>query len=223
MDINAFFEQLDNLFETGQIVHVEPFILAQLINANEEKDLDSSLAIMNELIGFYRSQQRYDDAIYITDQALTICRNEHITGTLSHATTLLNGATAYRFAGQSAKALDMFHEAEAIYKEQLSPTDYHWGGLYNNMSAACGDLEQYDQAADYLLRAASVMDPLPEHVIEAAVTHANLAGLYVHQKDYLRAKPQIETACNLLQGRPDGQAEYEQFVAMRKMIDKYCG
>ena len=52
------------------------------------------------------------------------------------ATTLLNAATAYRFAGQSQKALELFQQCQAIYEEKLSPMDEHYAGLYNNMSAA---------------------------------------------------------------------------------------
>lgn len=221
MNISVFFEQLDGLFKAGQIDQVEPFILGQLVAANQVKDRNASLAIINELIGFYRSQQRYDEAIRVTEQALELCRHEYILGSLPHATTLLNGATAYRFAGQSAKALEMFHEAETIYKEKLSPSDYHWGGLYNNMSAACGDLGQYEQAADYLLRAAAVMDALPDHAVEAAVSHANLAGLYVKLKNYYGAKQHIASACNLLEGHPEGARQYKEFRAMKEVLDQY--
>ena len=223
MNISAFFEHLDGLFRAGQIDQVEPYILNQLVSANQEKDREASLAIINELISFYRSQQRYDEAIRVTQQALDLCRNEYIIGSLAHATTLLNGATAYRFAGQSAKALEMFHEAEAIYKEKLSPIDSHWGGLYNNMSAACGDLGRFDEAADYLLRAAAVMDAQPGHVIEAAVTHANLAGLYFKQQNYFGAKQHIATACNMLEGRPEAARQYAEFQAMKETLDKYPG
>ena len=72
MNISIFFEQLDGLFKAGQIDQVEPFILDQLVAANQVKDRNASLAIINELIGFYRSQQRYDEAIRVTEQALEL-------------------------------------------------------------------------------------------------------------------------------------------------------
>ena len=223
MNINAFFEQLDGFFKAGQIDRVEPFILSQMIVANQEHDTDASLAIINELIGFYRSQERFDEAIRVTEQALELCRSQYITGTPAHATTLLNGATAYRFAGQSEKALEMFRQAEEIYRDKLSPLDPHWGGLFNNMSAAYGDLQQYDKAAEYLLRAAAIMDALPDHAVEAAVTHANLAGLYVKQQNYFGAKQHIASACALLENRPEGARHYEQFRAMKEALDHYPG
>ena len=72
MNITAFFEQLDGFFKAGQIDRVEPFILSQMVVANQEHDTDASLAIINELIGFYRSQERFDEAIRVTEQALEL-------------------------------------------------------------------------------------------------------------------------------------------------------
>ncbi len=218
MNVNGFLQQLDGLFRDGKIDRVEPFILEQLVVANQEHDKNASLVIMNELIGFYRSQQRFDEALRVTAQALDLCARES-PGSIAHATTLLNGATAYRFAGQPEKALELFAKAEAIYQEKLSPMDEHYAGLLNNMSAAYSDLGQLDKAAEYLLRAAAIMDALPERVKESAVTHANLAALYFKTKNYYGAKRQIAQACDLLRGRPENAQQYEEFSAMQKLFD----
>ena len=134
MNITAFYQHLDGLFAAGQIEQVEPYLLTQMVIANQEHDADASLAIINELTGFYRSQQRFEEAIRVAEQALDLCSKEYRLGSLSHATTLLNAATAYRFAGQSQKALELFRQCQAIYEEKLSPMDEHYAGLYNNMS-----------------------------------------------------------------------------------------
>ena len=59
MNIQAFFSQLDNYFNTGKIAEAEPFMLNQLAAANQENDSNASVVIMNELIGFYRAQKRH--------------------------------------------------------------------------------------------------------------------------------------------------------------------
>lgn len=221
MNISAFFEHLDNLFKTNQISEVEPYILAQMVVANQEHDTNASLAIANELVGFYRSQERFDEAIRVAQQAIDLCAHEYILGSIAHATTLLNGATAYRFAGQTEKALEWFKQAEAIYREKLSPMDEHYAGLYNNMSAAYSDLGQNEQSAEYLLRAAAIMDALPNRAKEAAITHANLAALYAKMQNWYGAKSHIATACDLLRDRPDAAAEYTQFSALKTMFDQH--
>lgn len=220
MDSNAFLAHLDNLFRTNQIDQVEPYILSQMVIANQEHDTNASLVIINELIGFYRSQKRHAESIRVTQQALDLCSHEYILGSIAHATTLLNGATAYRFAGQPEKALELFRQAEAIYQEKLSPLDEHYAGLLNNMSAAYADLGQLDRAAEYLLRAATIMDALPTRVVEAAVSHANLAALYFKAKNYYGAKRQIASACTLLEGRSEYAAKLAELRAMQEAFEK---
>ena len=218
MNINDFLRDLDNLFRSNQIDKVEPFMLQQMVVANQDHDTNSTLVIMNELIGFYRSQERFDEAIRVSNQALDLCKHEYILGSLPHATTLLNAATVYRFAGQPEKAMELFKQTESIYSTKLNILDEHYAGLYNNMSAACSDLGQYDNAVDYLLRAAAIMDALPTRVMESAITHANLAALYAKTKNWHGANTHITTACDLLRGRPEAARQYEEFSNMQKLF-----
>ena len=112
MHISDFYRELDQLFSANQIDKVEPFLLTQAAAAGEEGDASAALAVLNELVGFYRSQKRYDEAIRVAHQALDLCGHEYILGSIAHATTLLNGATAYRFSGQPEKAMEWFLQAE---------------------------------------------------------------------------------------------------------------
>ena len=223
MNITAFYQHLDGLFAAAQLEQVEPYLLTQMVMANQEHDADASLAIINELTGFYRSQQRFEEAIRVAEQALDLCSKEYRLGSLSHATTLLNAATAYRFAGQSQKALELFQQCQAIYEEKLSPMDEHYAGLYNNMSAAYSDLGQLDQAAACLMHAAVIMDGLPAHAVESAVTHANLAALYAKQQNWANAKAHIASACSFLKDQPQAADKLAQFQAMQEMFSKYAG
>ena len=86
MNITAFYQHLDGLFAAGQIEQVEPYLLTQMVMANQEHDADASLAIINELTGFYRSQQRFEEAIRVAEQALDLCSKEYRLGSLSHHT-----------------------------------------------------------------------------------------------------------------------------------------
>lgn len=218
MNIDAFYEELDSLFRTSQISKVEPYLLNQMVVANQEHDKNASLAIVNELIGFYRSQGRHSESLRVSEQALDLCRKEYILGTISHATTLLNAATAYRFAGQPEKAMELFRQAEEIYQQKMPLSDERYASLFNNMSAACADLGHYEEAAEYLLRAAAIIDAIPTRVVESAVTHANLASLYFKQKNFHGAKSHIAISCDLLRDRPEAAGQYDQFCAMQKLF-----
>ena len=221
LDINVFFQELDELFRTNQIDKVEPYILSQMVVANQQHNTDASLAIINELIGFYRSQNRFEESIRVSKQALDLCKHEYILGSISHATTLLNAATAYRFAGKPQEAMELYEQAEAIYRDQLNPFDERNASLYNNISAACSDLGQNDRAVDYLLRATAIMDAIPQRIIESAVSHANLAALYAKMQNWHGAKSHIATACNTLRDRPEAAAQYAQFKALQDMFESH--
>jgi tetratricopeptide repeat protein len=214
MNIQAFFSQLDNYFNTGKIAEAEPFMLNQLAAANQENDSNASVVIMNELIGFYRAQKRHEDSVRVTEQALAFCRQLGTEGTLEFATTLLNGATAYRFAGQPQKAMELFNQCEAIYNEKLTPGDYHFAGLYNNISSACVDLGQTERAMEYLKGAANIVDRMPERYYEAATTHANLAAMHSSLQNWSSAADEMKTACDILRGKSDVADMYEEFTAL---------
>ena len=221
MNINDMYAHLDGLFRDGKIADVEPYLLEQLVAANQEHDTNASLSICNELTGFYRSRERYTEAINVAEQALKLCASEYILGSLSHATTLLNAATAYRFGGNPVKALELFKQAEAIYNEKLPLNDEHYGSLLNNMSAAYAETGDSNKAAECLLRAAAIMDALPARVLEAAITHANLASLYFETQNYYGAKMEIANACNMLEQHSEYAAQYQQFKAMQETLNKY--
>ena len=121
------------------------------------------------------------------------------------------------------KALELFQQCQAIYEEKLSPMDEHYAGLYNNMSAAYSDLGQLDQAAACLMHAAVIMDGLPAHAVESAVTHANLAALYAKQQNWANAKAHIASACSFLKDQPQAADKLAQFQAMQEMFSKYAG
>lgn len=223
MNIQEFYQQLDRLFQTGQIDQVEPFLLKQLTIVNQEHHWEGSLAILNELIGFYRSQKRYEEALRVSQQALDLCRLNGITDSLSYATTLLNAATAYRFAGQADQALDYFRQAENLYSQKISLLDGRFASLYNNMSAVLADKGEYDKSAEYLLRAVAIMEALPGEEIHAAISHANLASLYAKLQNWHGAKEHIAAACALLQNRPEARAQYEEYCALQKLFEQNPG
>ena len=216
MNIKTFFAQLDNYFNEGKIKEAEPYMLNQLAVANQENDNDASVAVMNELIGYYRSQNRHEDSVRVTEQALAFCRQLGTEDTLEFATTLLNGATAYRFAGQPQKAMELFDRCETIYNEKLTPGDYHYAGLYNNISSACADLGQTDRAVEYLKKAALIVDSMPDRYYEAATTHANLAAMKAASQAWAEAAAEMSKACSFLKNKPELNDMYEQFSVLEK-------
>ena len=97
-DINSFFERLDWFYENHRLDHAENFMREQLKTAGEEGDYGAQLSIMNELMGFLRTQGRHQENLAQIEEALTLAGRLGLEGTLPYATTLLNAATGCRAA-----------------------------------------------------------------------------------------------------------------------------
>ncbi|MCM1387597.1 MAG: tetratricopeptide repeat protein [Bacillus sp. (in: Bacteria)] len=203
MDVNAFFAQLDRYFADNQIDKVEPFLCDSLEQAKEEEDYGAYISICNEMIGFYRSisafKKAYDAAedVLLLMEELQLERSEHF------ATTLLNTATAYRAAGDYKQAYVYYEQALQIYGGLLSPNDYRYAGLYNNMSILLEKMERNEEAATYGEKALAIIETLENGEMETATTLTNLALLYFKTEDFSKAKELLERALSLFEKSGD--------------------
>lgn len=197
MDINQILQTLDHLFATGQTDKVEGFLIGELAKALSLDDHSTAITIMNELIGFYRSISRMEDSMMITEKALSIIHHVGLSHTIGYATTLLNGATAYRAAGNLQVAEQYYTEALALYTELLPTNDYRFAGLYNNMSTLFGEQKQFDQAIVCLTKALHILRSIEQDSMEEAVTHTNLSLLYFEQKEEALCESHIEEALRI--------------------------
>lgn len=223
MDINAILNQIDTYFAQARLEDAERYMLQQVQAADAEGDKEAHITVANELIGFYRARKRHAESVKMTEETLDFIRANGLENTINHATTFLNGGTAYRFAGDSNKAMEYFMNCEKIYKASLPPTDYHYAGLYNNMSSALVDMKDYEKAGVCLNAAAYIVDAMPEHAEEAAVTHANLAGLYSQQGKWQEAADEADKACAKIANMPSLLLEYQQFKAMGDVFKSKIG
>ncbi|WP_434311042.1 tetratricopeptide repeat protein [Hominifimenecus sp. rT4P-3] len=175
MDIQSVLQQLDQLFAQKRLSEVEPFLDRQLQQAIEEGDAASSLTLMNEMAGFYRSISQSEKSLAAAEDALNAIRQMNLSGTMAHATTLLNAATAYRAAGDLTRALSLYQEAFTIFQELRVDQEYPMAGLMNNMSQVYQALNRHEDAIFCLNRALEILTALSDAQMEIATTHSNLA------------------------------------------------
>lgn len=197
MDINQILQTLDHLFATKQLHKVENYLISELAKALSTENHSVAITLMNELIGYYRSVSRHQDAILITQKTMGILHHLGLEDTISYATTLLNGATAYRAASHLDEAQQMYEEVICIYNKLLSPTDYRFASLYNNISLLYSERKQFDQAISYLLQALPILQSLAVDSMEEAVTHTNLSLLYLELGDDTKSENHIEEALRI--------------------------
>lgn len=191
MNIQKVIEDLDKLFEEKKIGEVEQYLKEQIFQAKEEGDSGAVLTLLNEQIGYYRSISHSKASLDAFCQAKELIKDMGLMETAHEATTLLNGATALRAAGELKKAMEEYKRVEEIYKVTIPQGDFRFAGLYNNMSILYSELEEYEQVTFVLLKALEILKGVSDSEIEQAITYTNLAlnygklGQSKKQKEYL--------------------------------------
>lgn len=147
----------------------------------------------NEQIGYYRSISNYEEALKISKEMLELVKELGLQESEAHGTTLLNAATAYRAAGMCEKAIAMYRAAEQIFKN-LGIQDERLAGLYNNMSMAFQQKEDYGTAESCLLQALAIVRNLPDHKVEEATTYANLASVCYEKEEFAQGIEYVQRA-----------------------------
>ena len=105
-----------------------------MIDAENAGDDAGLLTVLNETMGFYRSQGRHKENQWIVQRALELATRMGITGTEAWTTTLINAATAMRAAGQYDQSEDLYKQAQASSERTLAPSDRRLAALHNNLS-----------------------------------------------------------------------------------------
>lgn len=208
LNIDQFFETLDSFFAKNEIDKIDSFLEASLAQAKEEEDYAAYISICNEMIGFYRSTSAFEKAYVAAEDVLLLMEELKLDQTEHFATTLLNAATAYRAAGDYAQALRLYRQALQIYEGIISPDDYRYAGLYNNMSILLEKMEENEEAIDCAKKALAIMEKIDGGEIQTAVTLTNMALLYFKVSDNEEAKRLLERALAIFEKDGEGTDEH---------------
>lgn len=175
MDVNVFYQTLDDLFTNNELTKVEPYLTASLSQAREDEDWQAYIAICNEMIGFYRSISQHEKAYQASEDVLLLMEELQMEDTEHFATVLLNSATAYRAGGRYRDAYEQYMRAAGIYAGLIAPDDYRFAGLYNNMGMLLEAMDENEQAAELTGKALAIIRKQPDARMEEATTLTNLA------------------------------------------------
>ena len=134
-DVNEFLNRLDAVFAShSAATKAEPLLLDAMTDAENAGDFAGLLTVLNETMGFYRSQGRHQDNQWIIQRAIELALRLGLEGTEAWTTTLINAATSQRAAGNMEQAEDLYEQALASARTTLAPTDRRLAALNNNYS-----------------------------------------------------------------------------------------
>ena len=178
-------DQSPATFDTQQFLNAAateagPYLEQAMVDAENAGDEAGLLTVLNETMGFYRSQGRHKENQWIVQRALELAARMGLTTGTSEAwaTTLINCATAMRAAQQYDQAEDLYHQAQSVCRHSLAPTDRRLAALHNNLSMLYSETNRPDKAELELREALRIIEASsvnPDADIDVASSHTNLA------------------------------------------------
>lgn len=180
-DVNKFLAGLDAIFDRhAAATEADPYLQQAMVDAENAGDDAGLLTVLNETLGFYRSQSRHKENQWIVQRTLELAARMGLTTSESEAwtTTLINCATAMRAAKQYDQAEDLYAQALAASKRTLTPTDRRLAALHNNLSMLYSETNRLDKAEAELRQALRIIEASsvnPDEDIDVASSNTNLA------------------------------------------------
>ncbi len=208
MNIERVLSQLDELFAQHRIDQVEGFLLHKIDEAAEEGDTSSLITLLNEIIGHYRETGEFEKSIASCQEVLMLMNEAGLKGTVAYATTLLNVANACRAARLLRESMTYYQEVKVIYEKDLSPVDFRYASLYNNMSLLFQEMGDFESACDCLERALGIASRYEEARIEVAVTYTNLAASQLKLGRFQEAIDNLQKAFSIFEMDEDRDYHY---------------
>ena len=129
-------------------------------------------------------------------------------------------ATAYRAAGLVRDALPLYLRAQELYRDNLAPTDYLYSALYNNMAQAYMELGNLPKAAELLSNALEVLKCNEDTEEELALTHSNVAVLYLQLDMLEEAEMHLRQALALSDAMPQATNRSAVLGALASLLHK---
>ena len=169
--------ECDRLFNEERTFELGEHLRKWRAEAQAAGDREGELGILSELMGHYRMQGDRERGLAAVRDGFTLMGRLGIAGSVSAGTILINGATALQAFGEIDESLRYYKEAFRCYGAHLDPNDWRFAGLLNNMAAAYAAKHDVKYAEAYYRKALGVLKACG-NLMDAAVTHVNLAQMY---------------------------------------------
>jgi len=197
----------------------EDYYLSCLQAAVRAGDLSLELSLCSELMGFFRMRCKEESALPVIERGLSLLEELDVRGT-SRGTILINAATSLSSFGYYERALQLYRQAEEVYRHSIGPNDALYAALYNNMSSVYSASGDYPMAEQCTQRALTILLTYPHH-LDLATTYVNLAILYAYQnRDDSRIEPCLRKAMEVFDD-PEVLWEYYYAHTARKCADAF--
>ena len=178
LNIPLIIKELDGLFNRGLEKEAGEFLEKKREEAEAISDWRGELSLLSELMGYHRRSMNKEMGLFAVNKGLELIKEHHMGRTVSGATIILNAATTLKCFGEAESSIPLFIHVSRVFSDNLSPEDYRFAGLYNNLALSYADTGEYEKAENYYKLAMDVLYKIGGNQNELADTLCNLAELY---------------------------------------------
>ena len=222
MDIEKILLKYDEMIAKGELRAAAGYLEKKAAQCGEEGYSTSAITIFNELEGFWRAAGDKEKSYAAAEAALGLIASCKMEGSIGHATTLLNYATAKTAFGELNEALELYDRVEKIYDWQLPEDDYRYAGLYNNMAQSLLRVNDVKTAGEYFTKSLALLENMKKVESETATCHANLAICLMAQKNLEEAGENLKKSEELFASLP-GDPHADSMLATRGQLEYMLG
>lgn len=184
-DPQRFLSGLDAIYSRHEgASKAEPYMIHALERAAETGDEPGQLTVINELMGFYRSQSRHEDNIRLAHASLDLALYMGLERTAQWLAVLINAATAMRAAGHYDESLELYEQALSASTTVPDADPRDIAALHNNLSMLYSETGNLGNALEELRKALDMItlaSPDPANDIDIATTKTNIALLLLQR------------------------------------------
>ena len=177
-------ETLDRLMAQRDYEAAERHLAYWRAEAQQLGDTRGLITVLEEAVGFYRKTAGWRQVRKVSDELLLVLRQSGLSDSLTGAAALVNIATAYAASGDQMQALELFEQAESVYRNSAHASPDILGGFYNNMGLTLTALGRYEQARESFGKAIAEVRKTASGAPQEAICRLNLADALEAQRGY---------------------------------------
>lgn len=217
-DVNDFLHGLDDIFNRhAASTEAGPYLEQAAIDAENAGDEAGLLTVLNETLGFNRSQGKHKENQWIVQRTIELALRMGLEGSEVWATTLINCATAMRAAHQYDQAEDLYGQALTCAQKVYQSNDRRLAALHNNYSMLYSETNRLPQAEDELRKALHIIEASsvnPDEDIDVASSNTNLALVLLQENKLQDAHVHAAKALTIYEnGKLTHSAHYASALA----------
>jgi len=222
MDIENILCKFDEMLEQGQMQTAVDYLEKKAAQCGEEGYSTLAITLFNELAGFWRAAGQKEKSYAAAETALGLISSCKLEGSIGHATTLLNYATAKTAFGDPGEGLGLYRRVNEIYDAQLPADDYRYAALYNNMAQSLLRMNDTEGAGKYFAESLAMLQKMEDVQSEIATCHVNLAICLMAQKKFDQARDNLEKSGTIFALIP-GDPHADSMLATRGQLEYMLG